>query len=149
MDRLHGYAAWGAAAGGHVSVLQWMKDQSLLNDDNVYVWPAAVREGCFNVLQWLVDNGFTNTRRAMGTAVRDGRVDILQWARNHGVLMLTAETCSLAACCGRLEVLQWLRENECPWDFYTISAAQHNVHASIVQWARENGCPEPPAGAEL
>jgi hypothetical protein len=38
-------------------------------------------------------------------------------------------------------VLKWARENGCPWDEETCSAAAEGGHLEVLKWARENGCP--------
>lgn len=42
---------------------------------------------------------------------------------------------------GHLAVLQWARENGCPWDEHTCSAAVSAGQLAVLQWARQKGCP--------
>ncbi|CAN0423801.1 unnamed protein product, partial [Ectocarpus fasciculatus] len=41
---------------------------------------------------------------------------------------------------GHLEVLQWLRQEDCPWDHFTILMAARHDKRQVWIWARENGC---------
>ena len=38
-------------------------------------------------------------------------------------------------------MLKWARENDCPWDKLTCTAAAKGGHLEILKWARENDCP--------
>ena len=38
-------------------------------------------------------------------------------------------------------LLRWARENGCPWDERTCSAAAGGGRLEVLKWARENGCP--------
>jgi hypothetical protein len=42
---------------------------------------------------------------------------------------------------GKLEALKWLRENGCPWDWYTRANAAWKGHVEVLRWARDNGAP--------
>ena len=42
---------------------------------------------------------------------------------------------------GHLGTLKWARENGCPWDEGTCTAAAWRGHLEILKWARENGAP--------
>ena len=38
-------------------------------------------------------------------------------------------------------MLKWARENDCPWDEETCTAAAEGGHLETLKWARANGCP--------
>ena len=132
------YLVLDAAEGGRIHVLQWLKENGLIELDDAVPWFEAAEEGHVHILEW----GFTNSKDAFFCAARGGQTDARLWARNHG-LVWDSRTCALAADGGHLDALQWLRENGCPWDWRTIHYAQQSDHLDIVQWARDNGCPEP------
>ena len=45
-----------------------------------------------------------------------------------------------AAYSGNLELVQLLRDEGCPWDFWTCYHAVDQSHVEVLRWARENGC---------
>lgn len=133
-----------ATASGHVSVLEWTRENGLLSvalDE----WTCAVRKGHANVLQWLFERGCWRDvtpqfgkEMTIDNAAFYGQISVIEWALDS-CMEFDERTCYSAAFGGRLETLQWLRERECPWDWKTITFART---APIAQWARNNGCPE-------
>ncbi|UPR03967.1 hypothetical protein HOP50_14g72980 [Chloropicon primus] len=83
-------AVVGAAAGGHIEILEWLKS-----------------EGCkFN-------------EETCSCAAEGGHLDVLQWARSQNPPCDWDErTCYCAARGGHLEILKWARSQDppCPWD---------------------------------
>jgi len=113
--RTIGAACAGAASGGHLEVLQWLRGRGV---------SAAWDTGTCSIV-----------------AAEGGHLEVLQWACANGC-PCGEDTCSGAAYGGHLEVLQWARANGCPWDEYTCSDAAEGGHLEVLQWARANGCPE-------
>ncbi len=37
--------------------------------------------------------------------------------------------------------MKWLKENGCPWDYYTFHEAARNGNLENMKWLKENGCP--------
>ena len=136
-----------AAEGGHVPILQWMKENGLIDLDTIgdefdYMWWEAASISHMHLLEWLLDNGLRGSTFAACGAAFGGQIDVLLWAREHGMAWDT-DTCASAARGGRLDTLRWLHENGCPWDENNIRDAEISGHWDIAQWARDNGCPEP------
>ena len=104
--------ARGAAKGGHLEVLKWLREIYPNRD-----WGFGVTAG----------------------AAKGGRLEILKWLREQGADW-SMDTCAYAAKKGHLDVLKWLRENGCPWNRLTCIMAAHQGHLEVVQWARLNGC---------
>ena len=102
---------WRAAAGGHLEVMQWARENGC--PWNAETCTSAAQGGHLEVLQW-------------------GRANDCPW--NEGM-------CLVAATGGQLEVLQWLRTNGCPWNADTCSVAATGGHLEVLQWLRANGCP--------
>ncbi|CAN0374835.1 unnamed protein product, partial [Ectocarpus sp. 12 AP-2014] len=82
----------------------------------------AAKGGHLGVLQWLRDNGCPWDEGTCSYAAWGGYLEVLQWTRNNGCPW-DKETCSKAAWRGHLEALQWARNNGCPWDKETCSKA--------------------------
>ncbi len=95
------------------------------------------REGYARV--WSKNDESYAADNAVVIAAKYGQLDVLQWLRENGCPW-NAVTCSAAAEGGHLSCLQWRRENGCPWNFFTCSAAASGGHLSCLRWARENGC---------
>ena len=38
-------------------------------------------------------------------------------------------------------MLKYLRQNNCPWDYWTTRYAAYYGHMEVLQWAIANGCP--------
>ena len=85
-----------AAAGGHLDVLKWLRNEGCPWDE--WTCSAAANVGHLEVLKWLRKEN-------------DPPCPWDEW------------TCSNAAEYGHLEVLKWLRNEGCPWDESTCSAA--------------------------
>mmetsp|Transcript_2285 Transcript_2285/g.6091 ORF Transcript_2285/g.6091 Transcript_2285/m.6091 type:complete len:107 (+) Transcript_2285:247-567(+) len=83
----------GAAAGGHLPVLQMLRAQGCPWDENVCMWAAAY--GKYSVLQWAHANGCP-----LGSlTIADAR----QYRGSKGVSVADFEA-----------VVKWLRANGCP-----------------------------------
>jgi hypothetical protein len=116
-----------AAAGGHIGVLQWARDQ-----DPPCPWDL----------------------KTCATAARGGHLEVLQWVREQKPpCLLNAEnwdwnTCTAAAFGGHLEVLQWARTQVPPcksgWSSHTCHEAAAGGHLEVLKWLREqSGTGEP------
>jgi hypothetical protein len=49
--------------------------------------------------------------------------------------------CYLAARAGNLPGLRWLRDQGCPWNHATTTAAAETGRLDVLQWATASGCP--------
>ena len=112
-------ASAGAAGGGHLKALKWLRDQ-----DPSCPWDEE-----------------TCSRAAYG-----GHLDILMWARaQNPPCPWNSMTCSHAAQRGQLEVLKWLRDQDppCPWDEGTCYFAARGGHLEVLKWSRSQDPPCP------
>jgi len=91
------------------------------------------------VRRWAVENGYRRKHVCKYAAIA-GNLNILKKAVRTGHPMGVAVT-EAAAWHGHFKALKWLRKQRCPWDEYTLMAADYGGHARIVDWAIENGCP--------
>jgi len=104
-----------AAAGGHVEVLRFAREQLQCPWDVTKLYHAALF----------------------------GHLAVLRWAQEHGC-PLDSSSSRMTRCAaqgGHLEVLKWLREHDCPWDSMTCFLAAQGGHLDVLQRAREHGCP--------
>ncbi len=99
------------ACGGHLKVLQWVRSQGCLWDEQ------------------------TCTKAAEG-----GHLEVLQWARSQRCPW-DKETCAMAAHGGHLEVLQWVQSQHCLWHEETCAMAAGGGHLKVLQWAQSQHCP--------
>lgn len=89
-----------------------------LLDENVC--RLAARGGHLSALQWLRQNGCPWDQRACHEAAGGGHQAVLQFLRRNDCPW-DESTCSSAARGGHLGILRWLRESGCPWDVNTSS----------------------------
>ncbi|CAB9512646.1 ankyrin containing protein (ISS) [Seminavis robusta] len=133
-------ACEGAAAGGHLGLLQWLRGMDFPWSSHVYT--CAAKNGHFEPLRWAHENGcpFDALSVTCTDVVHHGNLDLFKWWRNHGCSW-NESTCSAAAAAGQFEILQWAHENGCPWDSRTCNDAATYGHIAILQYAHEKGCP--------
>ena len=140
----HNGCLWGemtcerAAKGGHLVVLQWARQNGCPWDQSTC--SGAADGGHLAVLQWARQNGCPWDEETCTGAALGGHLAVLQWARQNGCSW-NEGTCAWAAGGGHLAVLQWAHQKGCPWDEGTCSEAAEGGHLVVLQWARQNGCP--------
>ena len=158
-------ACSGAAHGGHLEILQWLRANDFPWNSRtceeaakggfleVLKWArinncpwhagtceAAASGGNLEILQWLRENNCPWNAWTCEEAAKGGYLEVLKWARTNGCSW-NAWTCFAAACGGQLEVIKWARTNGCPWRTETCFAAARGGHLEVLEWAIENGCP--------
>ena len=102
---------------------------------------GAAKGGDLSILQWLRANGAPWDESTCSAAAEGGHLHVLQWARANGCPW-DKMTCAGAAKGGRLDVVQWARANGCPWDKSTSLAALKGGRQDVISWVRANGCPK-------
>ncbi|QDZ22927.1 hypothetical protein A3770_09p54450 [Chloropicon primus] len=110
-------AATGAAGGGHLELLEWLRSEG----HGFNVWTCSY-------------------------AARGGHLDVLKWLRSQDPpCPWNKRTCEYAARGGHLHVLQWARSQDppCPWDEVTCWGAAEGAHLDVLQWARSQDPPCP------
>ena len=99
--------------------MQWLKTQEEFKLDKwLFASEGAAAGGHLEILKWLKSEGFPWDERACKRAAQHGHFEILKWLRSEGCPW-DASACSRAAAGGHLEVLRWLRSEGCPWDRWT------------------------------
>jgi diadenosine tetraphosphatase ApaH/serine/threonine PP2A family protein phosphatase len=150
----------GAAAGGHLPILQWL-------DEVVQSWAvrhggscalAAVEYGHVHLLEWLAEQGVQVVVPPIARhAAAHGELNVLQWLQEEVDLARNDEVCKAAAGAGHLAVLQWLRLLgclSCPFDAAQCTAEVNKSiqrlrrpdlnlstarHEEMLDWLREVG----------
>ncbi|WZN62124.1 hypothetical protein HKI87_05g36600 [Chloropicon roscoffensis] len=105
-------ACAGAAMGGRLEALKWLRDQA-----SPYPWDERTCQGA-----------------ALG-----GHLDVLMWLRKQDPpCPWDYRTCSKAAREGHLDVLKWARDQDppCPWDEEVCAGAAGNGHLDVLEWLR-------------
>ena len=104
----------GAACGGHLEALAYLRDLDL-SPGTWFYWTCAY-------------------------AARGGQLEALKWLRDQDPpCPWNEETCAEAARWGHLEVLKWARDQDppCPWSREECrEQASRNGHRHIVKWIR-------------
>ena len=142
------YACSGAAMGGHLKALKFLRGLDPPCPWDERTCSAAAGGGHLEVLKFLraqhppcpwVD--FTCSLAAKG-----GHLDVLKWLRDQDPPCPWSEkTCAYAALRGHLEVLKFLRAQHppCPWDEKTCVWAAEGGHLDVLKWARSQDPPCP------
>ena len=97
------------------------KDYNLLNilNKNTELINFASRNGHFEIIKWLRENGAPWNETAINNASQNGHFEIVKWLRENGVpwgglaIAYTSES-------GHLELVEWLRENKRQNNFLII-----------------------------
>jgi hypothetical protein len=74
----------GAAKGGHLAVLQWLRAQEPPCPWDRWTCTAAALGGHLHVLQWARANGCPWNEDPCTAAAKHGHLELLQWARAQG-----------------------------------------------------------------
>lgn len=100
----------------------------------------AARGGHLEMVQWMREQGSRWRAHTCRYAARGGHLPVLQWLRAQGCPW-DASTCASAALGGHLELLMWAREHQCPWNAQTCRWAAEHGHLDTLKWSMEQGCP--------
>ncbi len=102
----------------------------------------AVRNGHFDCLKYLVENGCRPEELSVKAAVDRGSLEMLKYIHDVGQFPLTSGTCLFAASHGHLDILKYAHELGYFWDQQTIYVAAKQMKIDCLQYAIENGCPQ-------
>lgn len=134
---------------------------------NTYWCALAARIGDLEMLQNMIDTGFSVNHRACEYAALYGHMRVIEWLRKNNFPWSEAvfsnactrgnidnlqklydmecpcdeSTCVTAAIDDNLEVLQWLRSRGCKWDARVLEISHTLGQHAMYQWAFANGCP--------
>jgi hypothetical protein len=135
--------AVGAASGGQILVLEWLRGHSTSRDMQwSAVCAAAAEAGKPSVLDWLERNGFFDRadERLAPAAARGGHLPVLQWLRDRGAAIYGGTSIVLARC-GNKELLRWYRNNGGFLDEHVYDAAVAAGHVHLAAWLLDQNRP--------
>lgn len=125
-----------AVVGGHLSILQWMKEKGLFNNTTTKLCCVAARSGRLDILEWLLKNGCTWDKRTCDYASEKGHVNFLDYAlkNNHEIIIKDCQSEAIKE--GQLNVLKFIEDvyrhpNEYTKTFYSLSK---RGHLNILYW---------------
>lgn len=128
----------GAAAGGHIHILQWARYHGCTFSRSTS--EEAAFAGHLDVIIWLAHNGCGFDEWTFANAAENGQVHILNWLLVHGC-SFNEDACARAARYGDLKIMQWLKRIGCPWDEEVCEIAAHCGHMDVLKWSMMSGCP--------
>ncbi|RLN43697.1 hypothetical protein BBJ28_00013362 [Nothophytophthora sp. Chile5] len=134
----------GAAANGHLEVVQWLHANRTEGCTTAAMDGAAV-SGHLHVVQWLHANRSEGcTTLAMDGAATNGHLEVVQWLHANMSTGCTSGAMSVAASDGHLEVVKWLHANRSEGcSIKAMDDAATHGHLKVVQWLYANrfeGC---------
>lgn len=123
----------------NLELMKWMRRCGYKSlSDHKNLMSIVIRKGNLKIVQWLKKYSDSFGSEAI-VAAQYGRFDILKWLIANGWSLLP-EICSAAASGGYLEIIKWARKHNCQWNRHVCSSAATNRHYDILKWAFENGC---------
>jgi hypothetical protein len=114
-----------AAEGGHLNILEWIKEVWPWNTTFTPPWDetacsSAAAGGHLQVLEWLGKNQCPRDKWTCIRAAEHGHLQILKWAHSIGELLSVLDSSVAAAKHGHLGILDWLKENVVLYHFSNV-----------------------------
>lgn len=153
----------GAAFGGHLQLLQWLRANGCHIDGGIISYAAKGGQLC--TFRWLLSHGYGTYSSSMMYAVENSNTKILEWLKSRGHVFDTlawdyavahgtinslswllengcvpsTNSCAKAAVFDQFEILKWLRERGVAWGINDHSSPIKNK--AILKWLDDNGSP--------
>ncbi|KAK1943499.1 putative ankyrin repeat protein [Phytophthora citrophthora] len=125
----------GAAANGHLDVVQWLHDNCSVGCTTAAMDLASLN-GHLETVKWLHANRKEGcTTDAMDGAAASGHLHVVKWLHEHTSEGCTTDAMDRAAGGGHFEMLKWLHENRT--EGFTVAAmdgAATYGYFDIVRW---------------
>lgn len=128
----------GAAANGHMEVVQWLH-QNRNEGCTMDAMNAAAANGHLDMVKWLLEHTKVGcTMKAMDGAARGGHLEVVKWRHEHTDGGCTSKAMDGAARSGALDVMKWLQTNRSEGcsKASVAKAAQHG-HVRVLRWLHE------------
>ena len=128
-----------AIQSGNIEMLEFLlkhKYCEIKNKEDYYVSMQAVLHGHFNIVRWLVTDGFPCSEKCAEAVAYVGDLDTLKFLKENGVC-LTKDLSHNASTTGHLHILQWLRENGAKLSNTALNNAEENEDWEMVAFIRE------------
>ena len=106
-------ACHGAALGGQIQTLKYLKNEDGASFDRWTCWDAAL----------------------------GGHIKVLKYLKNEEGMSFDSRTCRRAALKGHLQTLKYLRSERVPLDSSCCRCAAYGGHLSTLKWLMTEGCP--------
>lgn len=153
-----------AAMNGHLTTLQWLREQDPPCPWDGHLWESCAMTGQLAVLQWALAQNppcpcadYSNWHAddwgenwgCCAAAVEYGHLEILKLFRAQDPpCPWDARCCVNAARNGDLPALQWMRDSTihadpCAWDEWVSMEAAENGHVEVLKWMRAQNPPCP------
>ena len=136
----------GAAAGGHMHILQWaMESLKPWGPHLLEIAHAAALHGQLRILKWAHSRGSFESARLCSKAAIGGHLDCLQWAHENGYPLHNGHLRFAIELAGArsLPMLQWLLQQGCRWDGWAYIEAARAGSLDVIKWAHQQGLPFP------
>lgn len=134
-------AMCGAAEGGQVQVLEWIKSLGPAENEQQSpphrVLSQGVSKGHLNVVQWCLDNGFSFTPGLCNAAAASGHLGMLKWLAEKGCPM-ELDDIAQRALSGQIALVAGLNSmpSDAAWKPQPITGGQY---LDILLWLRDQG----------
>jgi ankyrin repeat protein len=128
----------GAASGGHLELLKYLREKKWKFGNDAP--RSAARNGHLECLKYLIEEVNFDYRGFDARAAIHGHLNILQYYVDSD-LEKRYYACDWAAENGQLEALKFLHENGWSWDARTLEYARKKGHWDCYNYAKEHGCP--------
>lgn len=163
---LDAVACAGAARGGHLEILKWLRSlgcpwdgfttraAALGGHKEVYDW--VVEHGCeswsndaahaammghFDMAKWLVERHECDAQECLISAAKHGELDIFEWALSQDDITYQPRIFAMAIESGNRELMDFLYRGGYGWDESACGVAAKTGRLDILVWLRKNGCP--------
>jgi hypothetical protein len=105
-----------AARSGSIVMLTWLRDESWCAFD-VYTCAGAAEGGHVSLLQYLRSNGCEwDNEQIARYAASSGSIEVVDWLRQQQGVVIDAGTLTSAAGAGHIAMCEHLRSIGCEWD---------------------------------
>jgi hypothetical protein len=129
-----------AAQRNKLAEVQYLRSQG-------YPWALcqleeAARSGSIEVMRWCREQGCPwNAPFISHYAAESGNVELMAWVLQQPGTQLSEAVMSRAVGKGHAAMCYYMREQQCPWDANSTTAAASRGHVDLLRWLMENGCP--------
>lgn len=111
-------SSYGAAKGGHIHILNWLRNQECLTNENKYF----VKSFC-------------------GAAMKTGNLEVIKWMRNNNIGNLSDFKIWCALCSNSLEVVRYCHSLDSSMDHVTEHMIVNTGKVDIVKFFLDNDFP--------
>lgn len=114
-------------------VVMWLIENGFAWSEFATLYPAHV--GDLDFLKYAYDNHLEFHGDVMMYAARGGQLEVMKWLVEKDLGILEHRFLGNAAEIGHAEMAEWLVENGCVWDMYMLIPAVVSSNLKFVMWA--------------